>query len=419
MTTTFDLPQSFDVEEFLITPRLQLHADDARWLVSTILRKTANRDTDLWGCVRLHSRILRRIMYEPTMGDVICALEHGAIETLPYCAGVKAKGFRLAERYLGDRCVRVPAVDPRLMDRLEQERQRWHDEQVQCAWKPIHYLLDADQRQVTIDPMADAILAALPERSRLCQDVLVGNLRHREFPFSVSTTGRVFNGITGLKRELRAALRIGGEPMGGVDIACAQPALLALEITRNSPSNGLKKLGTYKHRGAPPPSAAPPLLLPDADAFASLVASGLFYESLMDATGLPRDRVKLAFLRDVLAKRGRYPSDVEQAFREAFPSVHAFIRSVNRHDHGDLIRHLQHLESWLVVEQVAPRLIGRVPCLTLHDAIYSTLSSLPTVEAAFAETFEALGIRLKVKTEAASKYRYMDTGGRELDTYCA
>jgi len=131
----------------------------------------------------------------------------------------------------------------------------------------------------------------------------------------------------------------------------------------------------------------------------------------MDATGLPRERVKIGFLRDVLAKRGCYPSTVEQAFREAFPSVYSFIRAVNRRDHGELIRHLQRLESWLVVEQVAPRLIGRVPCLTLHDAIYSTMRSLPTVEEAFAETFEALGIRLKVKTEAASQYGYTGTGG--------
>jgi hypothetical protein len=43
MATTFDLPQSFGVEEFLTTPRLQRHAEDARWLVSTILHPHADR----------------------------------------------------------------------------------------------------------------------------------------------------------------------------------------------------------------------------------------------------------------------------------------------------------------------------------------------------------------------------------------
>jgi hypothetical protein len=249
MPYTFTLPRSFDPSEFLATPRLQLRADDARWLVSTILRKIANRDTDPWGCVRLDSRILRRIMYAPMVTDVIRALEQGAIETTPYCAGIKAKGFRLAKRYLADCCVRRPVVDPRLIGRLEQERQRLDAEDRQSHWLPIHYRLEAEQRRLTIDPAADAILATLPEHTRLCQNVLVSHLRHREFPFSVSSTGRVFNAITGLKRELRRALRIGGEPVGGVDIACAQPALLALEIARHAPSNGLKKLSTYKHAG--------------------------------------------------------------------------------------------------------------------------------------------------------------------------
>jgi hypothetical protein len=154
MPYTFTLPQSFDPLEFLTTPRLQCYADDARWLVSTVLRKTANRDTDPWGRVRLDSRILRRIMYAPMMGDVIRNLKHGAIETASYYAGVKAKGFRLAQRYLGDRCVRRPAVDPRLIGRLEQERQRLDAEERQSLWLPIHYRLDAEQCRLTIDPAA-------------------------------------------------------------------------------------------------------------------------------------------------------------------------------------------------------------------------------------------------------------------------
>lgn len=76
---------------------------------------------------------------------------------------------------------------------------------------------------------------------------------------------------------------------------------------------------------------------------------------MIEATGLERDAVKLKFLRDVLAKKGRYPSEVEAAFGRAFPNVYRVIRQVNRHDHGELIRLLQRAESWLVIEQVAPR----------------------------------------------------------------
>jgi hypothetical protein len=126
------------------------------------------------------------------------------------------------------------------------------------------------------------------------------------------------------------------------------------------------------------------------------------YEFLTLRTGLSRDAVKLALLRDVLAKRGRYPSRVEDAFRREFPEVYSFVRMVNRDDHAELIRRLQRRESWLVVEQVAPRLVGRVPCITLHDAIYSRRSALDTVEAAFSEVFDTtIGFRLRLKREAA------------------
>jgi hypothetical protein len=118
MAYTFDLPASFNPGDFL-SGGLLLRADDARWLVNTILRKMANRDMDPWGYVRLHSSILRRVMDSHTMGDVIRALENGAIQTAPYYTGVKARGFRLAKRYLGDRSVQVACVDPRLCRRLE------------------------------------------------------------------------------------------------------------------------------------------------------------------------------------------------------------------------------------------------------------------------------------------------------------
>jgi hypothetical protein len=261
---SFTLPRTFNSVEFL-PPRLMMQADSVRWLISTILRKAAARDTDTWGVVRLDSRILRRIMGRES-SDIIEALERGgAIETTPYYAGVRCKGYRLAERYSADRCITRPAVDRRLIDRLNQERRRQDAEDPLALWLPIHHQLHAEQQRLTIAPEADEILASLPADCRLCQDVLVENLRNRKFPFTVSTTGRVFNAITGLKRELRQALRINGKPLGGVDIACAQPALLAFAMVQEyptnggggaftyqkDPTNGLKGRTTYKHSKRP------------------------------------------------------------------------------------------------------------------------------------------------------------------------
>ena len=216
----------------------------------------------------------------------------------------------------------------------------------------------------------------------------MASIRRREHKFSVSSTGRVFNAITGLKREIRSALRFYGQRVGSVDIRCAQPALLAMLLTQNYPPGGPNQRTTYKHTqlawpatSCLSPSALPVHVLPaslpvchDVAAFRRCALDGSIYEVLCGLTGESRDFVKLRFLVDVLAKRGQYPSAVEDAFRAEFPSVFRAIRTINRQDHGTLIRLLQRTESWLVIERVAPRLLTEnCRIVTLHDTVYSTL----------------------------------------------
>src|SRR5208337_2676179 len=109
---------------------LLTRADDARWLVSTILRKTANRDMDPWNWVRLHSDIVRRVMDGHAAPEIIRSLAAGgAIKTVAYSAGERSTGYRLAQRYDADRSVRIQITDPRLRDRLDRERERMDAEE--------------------------------------------------------------------------------------------------------------------------------------------------------------------------------------------------------------------------------------------------------------------------------------------------
>ena len=122
------------------------------------------------------------------------------------------------------------------------------------------------------------------------------------------------------------------------------------------------------------------------------------YQILADAAGVERPVAKRRFLVDVLAKRGDYPSNVEDAFRHEFPNVHGFIRAVNRDDHATLIRMLQRLESWLVVEQVCGTL--DVPVLTLHDAVYATPGAMLAVERAFTTVLGELDFPMRWRIAA-------------------
>ena len=136
--------------------------------------------------------------------------------------------------------------------------------------------------------------------------------------------------------------------------------------------------------------------------YESLAANGQLYEHLMAQIGMSRPEVKKRLLRDVFGKRGHYPSQLEQAFREDFPGVHRFIRWFNRDDHAALLRELQRVESDLVIHRVGRRLrdMGCTGCVSLHDAAYSTQRDIHLIEQAFRDECDAMGIRLKLDVAA-------------------
>jgi len=406
-----------------------MYADDARWLMDTIIRKTIDHDLDGRGCVRLDSRIIKQNMCKHKASDVISCLAEGqAIDILPATPGSRSTGFRIGARFLADRHVRVFATDPRLIERVNAAIDRMNKEDPSAPLLPIHEQLNEGQKCLSITDDADAIIESLKPKAIICQDVLVGNIRQQDYPFSVSSTGRVFNAITGLKRELRQCLRIDGDRVGSVDIRCAQPAFLAMLIqhanTAPTADDGVNQFDRGVQRRGPggqgpgatrnPIPICNPLLPPvevekccqvaksaEFETYKSLVCSGEFYPWVASKTGLDLQYVKDRFIKDVLAKdikkRGDYPSEVQDAFRSLFPSVFKFVREMNSDDHGTLIRLLQRMESRLVIESLSPRLLGRISFVTLHDEVYAQKTDLHLVRSEFDRMFDEIGFRMALK----------------------
>jgi hypothetical protein len=124
MTPTFDLPRSFDPAECL-PGRLALKTDYAKWLVSTIVRRTAARDMDRWGCARFGCDELDRVLGKSAEKIIRAMQAAGVIEGAPSRPGAKIRTFRLAHRYAaGNRYVRVPCANRTLRHRLFRERRR-------------------------------------------------------------------------------------------------------------------------------------------------------------------------------------------------------------------------------------------------------------------------------------------------------
>lgn len=416
----FLLPADFHAEDLF--PRSPAMVEEARYLVDLIFRKTRHRDVDQLGYARLNATLLRGVIDGRHLGVITRKLtEAGVIEVDgSYETGRKSKGFRLTEPYLEGEIVRRPIVHPVVRDRVERAWEFVRKQQ-RARRKPIHEALERAQLGLSFAFDPRATIAKSPPAAHACQRALVRNIQDRDPSFHVGGTGRVFNGITGLAKSLRKLVLLDGEPLGYVDLTCAQFALLGLlaeaayagcPIDTNIPTEvmlqGLRRRRLDRVR-----------IPPDVRAFVECTAEGLFYEALLAkilennppistrlASRRPwtRERVKKLAISQILApKSSRQTGEVSKAFEQLFPSVAAYIADFNRDDHGTLIRALQRVEAALVVHSVAPALIDRIPIVTLHDAIYCRAGDVKLVREAFEDVFSECGIRMSVKVESAAR----------------
>ena len=290
--------------------------------------------------------------------------------------------------------------------------------------KPVHQALARQQHRLRIDgDAARETLASLPPECNPfdVQGILIGDIEQHEFHVNVGRYGRIANNITSLKRELRKSLHVNREQLGSVDLSCAQPALLGKIIAdSNSKTNDRREQGSSKADGSKAGTDGrreegreqskgkyDSRFWDNGDfgLYVELVTTGKFYGYMAEqlrGDGIGRDEIKRRFLVDVLAKKGRYPSVVENAFQRLFPSVHGFIRWTNRdgQEHANLIRELQRAESAFVIETVVDELVRHHPrmfVISLHDALYTTVGNVPKVEQAFRRAFDRTGFPMAVK----------------------
>ena len=419
MTTPlwFTIPESFDPREFLKSPELSGRMDDARYFVDLILTKLS-RGEDVEGWVHLAAKYLKKIMHQDTYKDVNTALrDGGAIERSSYKVGGHSFGYRLSERFAKDRHVRVAATDRRLIRSLRRFYEARAAKQ-QTLMKPVHYALAKLQEQLSIHgDQAREFLSRNPESNKYdMQGILIAKIERRDFHTSVGQYGRVSNNITSLSKEVRRLLHVEGEPLGCCDISCCQPALLArLYELRGKPlcsgeqerkgaqlRNYDSSLGEHVHYD----SSFGDFENDDFVRYRSLAQRGQLYDFMMGempGKNISREKLKKNFMSAVLAKKNQYSSDVEDLFRELFPTVYEFVRVTNKDgkEHENLIRLLMRAESQFVIETVAADLVTRFPgvfFLTLHDAIYSTAQHLPKIKEAFDRAFELTGFPMQLKT---------------------
>jgi hypothetical protein len=398
MNYHFTLPATFRPADYLPF-RMRSQHDTARWFVSTILTKLAHqRGPEV---VRLHGQFLKRMMGGNYARIIEALLDGRAVYRRPYSVG-ESFAYGLDERFASVSHVVVPVTDDVMIQRIRRQRERVVSRSNQL-FLPVHHQLFKHQTRLCIDATeARRCLATLSERCNRfdAQGIQIGEIESKKWRMTVSRYGRVQNNITSLKKELRTHLRLGNDRLWELDLVAAQPSLLALLIQKQTTHFDKTRNHRRVHSWPACPVAPFPCSPAAAVAFRASVLDGDLYGCLADAAGVVRCEAKRRFLVDVLAKRGTYPSIVEDAFRVMFPAVLDYVRAVNRNDHATLIRTLQKLESWLVIEQVCGRL-DDTPAITLHDGVFASQSNMPQVERAFQAVTNELDFPMRWRVSPA------------------
>ncbi len=405
---SFVLPETFNASDYLKGP-LARRTDDANYLVSTIFRRQAmgaGHGED--GYVMLHAATLNKVMAKDDSTKIKEALISASVIDCDkqYTAGKRSRGYRLNERFRGDKCVRVKPSNSRLIGALEREESRRKDgklyDHIDPRTQDLCQKLEAQFHRIEIDiVLAKKLIKDLPVDSNPFdrQSAIVNDLYQKRFRVFPTQWGRLYNSISGLHSLVRPALSFNGKRLVSVDVKNSQPALL-----------GLQALRYQSHHQE---------ILNDLDQFILEVREGRFYESLLAeciAKGLTastekysrtkrtmeRNDVKNQFMIHVLAKKGNYSSEFRQIFACRYPTVDRFVSQVNERDHRTLIRQLQGEEANFVIHNVAAGalLLPSNPLvLTLHDCIICGEGQAELIEGEFDRGFDEIGYQMRVSVD--------------------
>lgn len=405
---------------------LKGHLEHAQLFVHFVAVKRWMNRTGARGFARLNRGILREYIPARRLTPIKAHLEtSGALETSGYSAGARSIGYRIAKAFDGSPR-RVVLTHPDLIRKCR----AWRDGYATRGSKDDDLAEVLARRREVLDHMrADlgrlSLSRAIEEILRdggvdadharyVCQVIL--NADH-ETPKVDAFGWRVHSLMTYIAKVIRRTLRIDGRAMAEVDVANAQPLLLAIvfqEWTRASrdgnvtraPSRKRHSRTTYElsapHNGvlAPPPGS---LAASEVAGFLKICASGKLYQWLMEKSGCEnRARVKTAFMT-FLCGPPRYNSRVREAFRSEWPSLDvATARTKEQHGQDIIAQQLQRLESTIMIDGVAARLVREHPevsFLTIHDAASVATDSAALVKQVVVEEFERFGVTPTVRCE--------------------
>ena len=187
---------------------------------------------------------------------------------------------------------------------------------------------------------------------------------------------RLHTRLTSLKSDFRKYLSIDGQKLGQVDIANSQPLFLYLLMKNDSRINK-----------------------EELDRFGDLVLNGKFYESLAEALDIEYNKENKSKIKEDIFQvwYGSIKTDNEAltdayiAFKSLFPSILKYVDFLKRDYYKDCCQLMQKTESDFIFKSVTriDKELGyhKVPLLTIHDSIVTTIDNLDKVVKLLEDSF--------------------------------
>ena len=183
-------------------------------------------------------------------------------------------------------------------------------------------------------------------------------------------SGRYFNHLINLKRELRQAIICkDGSKLVDVDIANSQPFFLSFFLTciERKTVEMMKIAEELKVDISSLPKVSTEK---EIQCFAELTTSGTFYDYFCRKTGLTRKVVKDKMIQTFF-KPMHYTTLFEVEFRKLFPKIVEVFKLLKpKGAHNRLALLLQHIESLVVIETLCDLMVvEELPFIPLHDGV--------------------------------------------------
>lgn len=341
----------------------------ALYILYTLKIKQSFKRDSLNGFYLLSMEVLETIISKAKRLEIIRYLtDIGLIEVNhDYKKNSHSKGYRLTDKANATRWIQHKVQDRLLVYKLDKWQQRIHIEskkkiaKKKGGYQASYYWLSC--LKIDFDNSIKYIEQFEPKKYDAYKYQIESIKNKKRFAI-IDDNGRFHHNLTNLKKELRTFLTIDNQSLIGLDIVNSQATFLGLWL---------------RDKG---------VAVDEVNEYLKYCANGNIYEYINEKTFEDKDSrdvfKKKLFASTFFGKVRNMDTSVALKFKNKFPAITQTIKDLkNKYGSNYIANNLQSQEAKFVfdcIDYIKTNIGNEVPLISLHDAIYTTLSNIDDVE---------------------------------------